>query len=215
MRHRLTLQFSNPAASPISLDAPNTVSIRLDGRNLIEFAAFLPETLRFIDDGGFAATFDVQYWWPIPPYMLLSEGTTVDVSAGPMLDRLQLLGQAIVTERWEVAATRSDWKTEPPNPDERLDLDYTRALTLPEYRWLTLGKTPITMEDKWFIFFEDGSLYFHRSWIGFPVFEVEMSENAITRAWYYPRPDTDIDAPSVVASLIEGRCEDARIVLGP
>jgi hypothetical protein len=98
MHHRLTLQFSNTAASPISLDAPNTVSILLDGSNLIEFAAFLPETLRLMDS-GFAVTFDVQYWWPIPPYSLLSEGTTVDVSAGPVLDKLQSLGQAVVTAR--------------------------------------------------------------------------------------------------------------------
>jgi hypothetical protein len=65
------------------------------------------------------------------------------------------------------------------------------------------------MKDKWFIFFEDGSLYFHRSWAGFPVFEVEMSENAITLAWYYPRPE-----PDVLSNMIEGRCEEGRRVLG-
>jgi hypothetical protein len=31
---------------------------------------------------------------------------------------------------------------------------------------MKIGHIPADMDDKWFIFFEDGWLYFHRSWTG-------------------------------------------------
>ena len=34
------------------------------------------------------------------------------------------------------------------------------------------GVTPEAMEDKWFIFLEDATLYFHRSWTGMAVYKL-------------------------------------------
>ena len=100
MRHRLTLQFRDPAISPLTLDAPNMIHLTLDGRNIIEYAGFLPDTLR-LTDSGFSATFDVKYWWPIPPYSELSECTMLEVAAGPVPQNMQSQGKAVVTERRE------------------------------------------------------------------------------------------------------------------
>jgi hypothetical protein len=217
MRHRLTLEFRDPAANPVLLDAPNTVYIKVDGGKLLEYAGFLPETLRLID-GGFTATFDAHYWWPIPPYALLAEGTTVDVSSRQVSGKPQSLGQAVVTARWEIPAVRSDLKIEPLDRAVREDMNYTRALTTNEYRWLTLGENPLSMDDKWFVFFEDGSLYFHQSWTGLPVLEVEMKaegdQYAITRAWYYPHPTFEHLMKASLAGWIVDRRQQAREVLG-
>ena len=47
-------------------------------------------------------------------------------------------------------------------------------------RKLQEGLIPESMEDKWFVYFEDPFLYFHRSWTGTPVYrvELELSEGA-------------------------------------
>jgi hypothetical protein len=38
------------------------------------------------------------------------------------------------------------------------------------------------MEDKWFLFFEDDTLFFHRSWTGFCVYEVHFEGSTATHA---------------------------------
>jgi hypothetical protein len=37
------------------------------------------------------------------------------------------------------------------------------------------GLIPEQMEDKWFVFFENDRLYFHRSWTGYCIFEVAFA----------------------------------------
>lgn len=38
------------------------------------------------------------------------------------------------------------------------------------------GVIPEQMEDKWFIYYTDGNLHFHRSWTGFTVYIVRFNE---------------------------------------
>ena len=71
-------------------------------------------------------------------------------------------------------ATSSNWKTEP-LPEERttipLDLSYSQH----ELRDIQLGVVPVEMEDKWFIYWEDDTLFFHRSWTGFCLYVVRFA----------------------------------------
>ena len=39
---------------------------------------------------------------------------------------------------------------------------------------LKKGLIPQQMEDKWFIFYEDGWLHFHRSWTGFGNYKAQV-----------------------------------------
>jgi len=45
------------------------------------------------------------------------------------------------------------------------------------------------MEDKWFIYFENGWLYFHRSWTGFGIYKAQLKKepdgngNSISEFW--------------------------------
>lgn len=41
------------------------------------------------------------------------------------------------------------------------------------------GLIPETMENKWFIYYEDNKLYCHRSWTGYCIFIVEFLDNQI------------------------------------
>jgi len=57
---------------------------------------------------------------------------------------------------------------------------------------IRLGIVPRSMDEKWFIFFEQPFLFFHRSWTGRLIYRLEM----------------DADATST-------RVKDARVVDGP
>ena len=70
-------------------------------------------------------------------------------------------------------ATRADWKTTPlPTARETLVLD--RVYTAVEFDRIKLGRVPREMEDKWFVFYEEPWLHFHRSWTGFGVYQVRF-----------------------------------------
>lgn len=53
-------------------------------------------------------------------------------------------------------------------------IDFTRVFSEQEFERIKLGMTPLSMDDKWFIYFEDGHLYCHRSWTGICIFDVQI-----------------------------------------
>ena len=55
-------------------------------------------------------------------------------------------------------------------------MEYSAQFTDDEFDQITHGLVPKVMEDKWFIFFEDGHLYFHRSWTGVCVYRLRFTE---------------------------------------
>lgn len=66
-----------------------------------------------------------------------------------------------------------DWKTEPlPVRHAVLPLDFT--LTAAEANQLRMGFIPKAMEEKWFSYFDDNTLYQHRSWTGFCIDQVHF-----------------------------------------
>ena len=62
------------------------------------------------------------------------------------------------------------------------------------------GIIPKDMDDKWFIYYRDGWLYFHRSWTGFCIFQVKLSNSKsgkqITEAWVN-RDKTQYDSDGI------------------
>src|SRR5262245_51086309 len=62
-------------------------------------------------------------------------------------------------------ATKSSWETLEP-PQLREPLGYERVFDDADADRLREGLLPEAMEDKWFIYFESGWLYLHRSWTG-------------------------------------------------
>ena len=76
------------------------------------------------------------------------------------------------------------------------------------------GHVPNGMDDKWFIFFEEGWLYFHRSWTGYCIYAVRLDGSPagvrIAEAWVnrnqeqYKSPGLDTDR-RMVEQLIRTR----------
>ena len=70
-------------------------------------------------------------------------------------------------------AMRESWKTLDP-PETRTELDFTESYNRSDFERIKRGLVPEEMEDKWFIFFEEPWLYFHKSWTGIGVYGVEF-----------------------------------------
>lgn len=80
----------------------------------------------------------------------------------------------------------SHWFTQP-LPQMRARLSFQASFTKEEYAQILLGVRPQEMEDKWFIYTEDGVTHFHRSWTGFEVFRMSLAGTgdgvAVSEAW--------------------------------
>ena len=72
------------------------------------------------------------------------------------------------------AASRTTWNNLPIDHPKRIGINL--HFTERQFRRLIRGLIPQQMEDKWFIFYEDGWLYFHRSWTGFGIFKARAEK---------------------------------------
>jgi hypothetical protein len=113
-------------------------------------------------------------------------------------------------------ATSASWKIKP-LPEKRAPLPYERRFSAAEHARLVRGLVPVEMEDKWFIYLEDGLLRLHRSWTGACIYGVRLAMDGegsiVEEAWVsratddYTRTDDAYDA-RLLSFLIE------RLLLG-
>lgn len=74
-------------------------------------------------------------------------------------------------------ATKADWKNEP-LPADHIKLPLQRTFTQSEFEMLKRGLVPQQMEDKWFIYYLNDALHFHRSWTGHAIYVVPLTKIA-------------------------------------
>lgn len=74
-------------------------------------------------------------------------------------------------------ATRESWRITP-MPTSKAALSFEADYSTDDAARIKLGFVPEAMEDKWFIYYEDGWLYFHRSWIGTCIYALRLEETA-------------------------------------
>lgn len=69
-------------------------------------------------------------------------------------------------------ATKARWQNHPiDNPKK---IDFSIHFNDKQFEKLKHGLIPQQMEDKWFIFYENDWLYFHRSWTGFGLYKAQL-----------------------------------------
>jgi len=66
-------------------------------------------------------------------------------------------------------AEPTDWKTKA-LPSKRTTVPLNRLFLASQMEEIRRGLIPEEMEDKWFIYWKDDTLFFHRSWTGFCVY---------------------------------------------
>jgi len=73
-------------------------------------------------------------------------------------------------------ANSTSWNSKPFG--DVIELPYEESFSDAEFARIQLGLIPQVMEDKWFCYFDDNTLFFHRSWTGIPVFRVHFDDAA-------------------------------------
>jgi hypothetical protein len=61
-------------------------------------------------------------------------------------------------------------------PSERATISVERSFSLAEMDCIHRGFVPEQLEDKWFIYWGDDALFFHRSWTGFCIYIVHFAK---------------------------------------
>ncbi len=74
-------------------------------------------------------------------------------------------------------AVRSDWQTEK-MPLLRTRYRIRMHFTSGQMECLRLGHIPMEMEDKWFWYMEGDTLYAHRSWTGYCIYEMKFRQGS-------------------------------------
>jgi len=85
-------------------------------------------------------------------------------------------------------ATPTDWKTEP-MPRSFVNIPLDRTFTPEEMQLIRAGLGPRQMEEKWFVYWEDDILYFHRSWTGYCIYIVRFRQEGSSSRMY----DADVN----------------------
>lgn len=82
-------------------------------------------------------------------------------------------------------ATKTTWQNHPIDDPKLIQIDL--HFTDQQFSKLIIGLIPEQMEDKWFIFYENDWLYFHRSWTGFGIYKAQLKKEtdgySIKRFW--------------------------------
>jgi ADP-ribosyl-[dinitrogen reductase] hydrolase len=88
-------------------------------------------------------------------------------------------------------ATKDKWDTISMTNPKKLDVSI--SLNSVQLNKLKLGLVPNEMEDKWFAYFHNDHIHFHRSWTGFEIFKAKIntSENGsqINAFWVEQNPE--------------------------
>ncbi len=130
-------------------------------------------------------------------------------------------------------AKQSDWKNEP-LPAKRTCVPLDRSFSAEEMRLIKRGLMPQQQEDKWFIYWAQGTLWMHRSWTGYCVYSVRFEPDGYGQRMVsalvnrepeqYSELDDSLDArriPYLIDFLLLGRhsefpsnetCPDTRVI---
>jgi len=100
------------------------------------------------------------------------------------------------------SASSSSWKTLPP-PKRKEPLQLEAFFSDEEAEQLMNGLIPDSMDDKWFVYFSDGWLNFHRSWTGALIYFLRLDGSPagvrVAESWVnrepkqYKATDTEYD----------------------
>lgn len=117
-------------------------------------------------------------------------------------------------------ARKDDWKAvEIPSQIEEFVLE--KRLTCDDIRQIEEGRRPEETEDKWFMHYENSKLFIHRSWTGYCIYVVDISESgelkAIVNRNSEQYKENDIERDKIqlnilINGLIRRNRENARLM---
>lgn len=88
----------------------------------------------------------------------------------------ELIDAVLLSNRGK-AAGKEDWETKP-MPDQHATFTMRRHISPAQMHFLRQGNIPQEMEDKWFWYMEENTLYAHRSWTGICIFILQFDPDS-------------------------------------
>ena len=85
----------------------------------------------------------------------------------------------------------TDWNTKP-LPEQHTTIALDRVFSQSQMDRIHAGLIPEEMEDKWFIYWHEATLYFHRSWTGFCIYIVHFVQEG--DVWRMVRAEVNRDS---------------------
>ncbi len=82
----------------------------------------------------------------------------------------------MIEDNKKTVAHREDWKTKP-LPDKHETFVLKRSFSSEQMNALKCGHIPEAMEDKWFWYMEGSTLFAHRSWTGYCIYQIDFEED--------------------------------------
>lgn len=105
-------------------------------------------------------------------HFIIEKGECVDLNMYGVRDAVQRISvkyaetvDADMNRRDAYIVTKADWDISP-MPEKNAQFTIKRKFSDADIARLKKGHLPEEMEDKWFYYYEDGKVYFHRSWSG-------------------------------------------------
>lgn len=105
---------------------------------------------------------------------MLGDDASVRIGIVSVLARNQLEVWSPNNHSASVPAKKSSWRTAKELPAKHGSIVLNRLFAPHEMHRIMAGHIPRDMDQKWFIYWEDNTLYFHRSWTGFCVYVVHF-----------------------------------------
>lgn len=108
----------------------------------------------------------------------LENGNQIDIVFAVLDDDILKIGVKTLKDIAPQYATvvKTDWQTSD-MPKEHDIFILERLISPEQMKILRKGHVPRAMEDKWFWYMEGNTLYAHRSWTGFCIFKLELSDD--------------------------------------
>ena len=131
-------------------------------------------------------------------------------------------GFAPIINRWKRAvenlrtAKAGDWKTKPLSLDNHYVIRTDIPIPAVAMNRIRQGHIPREMEDKWFMYYADGIIHYHRSWTGYNIFNAYCEKReegyAITKIEvdteeYKSSPDRAKEALDNFLKLLARQCD--------
>ncbi|TLM72996.1 hypothetical protein ACONUD_07400 [Microbulbifer harenosus] len=98
-----------------------------------------------------------------------------------------------VKRQGRIVVKKEDWKVKN-LPIEREDLGYSNFFWDSDAEKIMSGHLPTSMDDKWFVYSENGWVYFVRSWTGHYIFAFQLTGSSaggsrVISSWVNTNPE--------------------------
>jgi len=125
--------------------------------------------------GNFQLRIKSELYYEFVPFSIVDKGVQVYLYSNPIKGSI---GKATITNRYFEQITKEQWKIDKElNREDSQSFTSDMELSDSEIQFIAKGDRPLSMDDKWFLYFEDNKLHCIWSWTGLEVCICHFTQN--------------------------------------